>query len=95
MVQEVGVSRLQKLFLLRWGMRTPRTGQGGGAAGRKLCLQTREVVKKGARCERKRGRGIAWALSQVGDVLQSGEVGGSTTQRGRKNTGQQFEQVSE
>lgn len=95
MVQEVGVSRLQKLFLLRWGMRTPRTGQGGGAAGRKLCLQTREVVKKGARSERRRGRGIAWALSQVGDVLRSGEVGGSTTQRGRKNTGQQFEQVSE
>ncbi|XP_005467683.1 uncharacterized protein LOC102076123 isoform X3 [Oreochromis niloticus] len=94
MVQEVGVSRLQKLFLLRWGMRTPRTGQGGGAAGRKLCLQTREVVKKGGHCERRRGRGIAWALSQVGDVLRSGEVGGSTTQRGRKNTGQQFEQGS-
>ncbi|XP_039474449.1 uncharacterized protein LOC120442285 isoform X2 [Oreochromis aureus] len=94
MVQEVGVSRLQKLFLLRWGMRTPRTGQGGGAAGRKLCLQTREVVKKGGHCERRRGRGIAWALSQVGDVLRSGEVRGSTTQRGRKNTGQQFEQGS-
>ncbi|XP_033992200.1 uncharacterized protein LOC117487667 [Trematomus bernacchii] len=81
-VQEVGVSRLQKLFLQRvWGG-TPRTGQGGGAAGRKLFLKPRELLKS----TKKRGPGKVWG---VGDVLPYiGERGGKT-QRGRKSTTQQ------
>lgn len=83
-VQEVGVSRLQKLFLQRWGMRASRTGQGGGAAGRKLYLKTRDLLK------RRRGRGKVWEWSQDGDVK---EGGGGNTQRGRRNTKQQVMQV--
>ncbi|CAG04766.1 unnamed protein product [Tetraodon nigroviridis] len=45
-VQEVGLSAAQQLFLQRWSTRSSRTGQGGGAAGRKLCLKTREKVHK-------------------------------------------------
>ncbi|KAI4818931.1 hypothetical protein KUCAC02_004218 [Chaenocephalus aceratus] len=81
-VQEVGVSRLQKLFLQRvWGG-TPRTGQGGGAAGRKLFLKPRELLKS----TKKRGPGKVWG---VGDVLPyKGERGGQT-QHGRKRTTQE------
>lgn len=50
-VQEVGLSAVQKVFLQRWSTRSSRTGQGGGAAGRKLCLKTREKLPK------RRGRG--------------------------------------
>lgn len=45
-VQEVGLSTVQKLFLQRWSTTSSRTGQGGGAAGRKLCLKTREQLPK-------------------------------------------------
>lgn len=45
-VQEVGLSTVQKLFLQRWSMRSSRTGQGGGAAGRKLYMKTRETLPK-------------------------------------------------
>ncbi|XP_034086604.1 uncharacterized protein LOC117555749 [Gymnodraco acuticeps] len=81
-VQEVGVSRLQKLFLQRvWGG-TPRTGQGGGAAGKKLFLKPRELLKS----TKKRGPGKVWG---VGDVLPyKGERGGQT-QHGRKRTTQE------
>lgn len=85
-VQEVGVSRLQKLFLQRWGVRAPRTGQGGGAAGRRLYLKTRELLS----CQRRRGRGKVWEFSQSGEVW---EAGAGNTQRGRRNTKQQFKQV--
>ncbi|KAF3838444.1 hypothetical protein F7725_010212 [Dissostichus mawsoni] len=44
-----------------WGG-TPRTGQGGGAAGRKLFLKPRELLKS----TKKRGPGKVWG---VGDVL--------------------------
>lgn len=50
-VQEVGLSTLQKLLLQRSSTRSSRTGQGGGAAGRKLSLKTREKLPK----RRKRG----------------------------------------
>lgn len=53
-VQDVGVSKLQKVFLQRWSTRLARTGQGGGAAGRSLCLKSREVLKS-ARGSRSRG----------------------------------------
>lgn len=42
-VQDVGLSAAQKAFLQRWSTRSSRSGQGGGAVGRKLCLKTREV----------------------------------------------------
>lgn len=51
-VQDVGVSRLQKQFLHRW--RASRAGQGGGAAGRKLYLKSREDLKKGESSQKRR-----------------------------------------
>lgn len=45
-VQEVGLSTVQKMFLQRWSTRSSRTGQGGGAAGRKLYMKTREQLPK-------------------------------------------------
>ncbi|XP_032383140.1 uncharacterized protein LOC116696354 isoform X2 [Etheostoma spectabile] len=84
-VQEVGVSRLQKLFLQRWGLRASMTGQGGGAAGRKLYLKTRELLKPAKGRTR---RSKMWEFSQSGDVPPYRE-GGGNTQRGRSTT-QQF-----
>ncbi len=92
-VQEVGVSKLQKLFLQRWGMRVPRTGQGGGAAGRKLCLKTRELLKSAKSSQRRRGRGKKWEFSPSRDVLPHSEGGAGHTQLGRRNTTQKFNQV--
>lgn len=93
-VQDVGVSRLQKLFLQRGGMQVCRTGQGGGAVGRKLHLKTRELVKKS--CQRRRGRGRAWDFSQSGELLPYSEMGGGgNTQRRRKMTTQECIQVRE
>ncbi|XP_056900055.1 uncharacterized protein LOC130531899 [Takifugu flavidus] len=53
-LQEVGLGKLQKLFLQRWSARSSRAGQGGGAVGRKLYLKTREVLKLAK--SRRRGR---------------------------------------
>ncbi|XP_018535444.1 uncharacterized protein LOC108885544 [Lates calcarifer] len=98
-VQDVGVSRLQKVFLQRWGMRTSRTGQGGGAAGRKLYLKTRELLTP-AKSQRVRRRGKVWEISQSGDLLLHNEGGGGggggggNTQRGRRSTTQQSKQDS-
>ena len=85
-VQEVGVGKLQKLFLHRWEMRTPRTGQGGGAVGRKLFLKSREVLKPSRTYQRRRGRGKEWEVSQSGDLLLCSGGRGGNTQCGRKNT---------
>ncbi|XP_035809592.2 uncharacterized protein LOC111576483 isoform X2 [Amphiprion ocellaris] len=93
-LQEVGVGRVQKLFLHRSGTRIPRTGQGGGAVGRKLYLNTREIFKPGTSCKRGRGRGKMWEFSQSRDVLVGGERGGGHSQRGRKKTAQQLKQDS-
>ncbi|XP_071362873.1 uncharacterized protein [Trachinotus anak] len=94
-VQEVGVSRLQKLFLQRWGVRTPRSGQGGGCAGRKLYLKTRELLMPTSKYQRRRRCGKAWELNQSGDTLPNSEGGGGGgTQRGRRSTTQQFQQDS-
>ncbi|XP_054454192.1 uncharacterized protein LOC129090573 [Anoplopoma fimbria] len=79
-VQDVGVSRLQKLFLQRWG--PSRAGQGGGAVGRKLYLKTRELLKSAKSSQRRRGRGKVWEFSQSGDVpLHSDGGGGGNTQQ--------------
>lgn len=78
-VQEVGVSKRQMLFLQRWSMRSTRTGQGGGAAGRKLYLKTREVLKSAK--GRMRARGKMWDISPSRDGLCEGRAhrGGRTT----------------
>lgn len=92
-VQEVGVSKLQKLFLQRWGMRVSRTGQGGGAAGRKLYLKTREFLKPAKSCQRRRVRCKMWEFSQSRDVLPYSEGGAGNTQHRPRNATQPFNQV--
>ncbi|XP_059201543.1 uncharacterized protein LOC131981319 [Centropristis striata] len=83
-VQDVGVSKLQMLFLQRWGLRSSRTGQGGGAAGRKLYLKTREALTP-AKGRRRRGRGKLWDFSEGRDLpLQGGAR--STTQQFNLNS---------
>lgn len=84
-VQEVGVSKLQKLFLLRWGMRTSRTGQGGGAAGRKLYMKTRELLKPTKSHQRRGVRAKMWDFSPSRNVLPHGEGGAGNTQRKPRN----------
>lgn len=98
-VQDVGVSKVQKLFLQRGGLRASRPGQGGGTVGRKLYLKTRELLKPARSCQRRRRRGKEWEFSQSGDVLPFSEGGGGggrggNKQCGERNTEQQFNQVS-
>lgn len=86
-VQEVGVSKRQMLFLQRWSMRSTRTGQGGGAAGRKLYLKTRDVLKSAK--GRMRARGKMWDISPSGDSLCEGRA-----HRGGRNTTQTINEVT-
>ncbi|XP_037318435.2 uncharacterized protein LOC119211550 [Pungitius pungitius] len=76
-LQEVGVSRLHKVFLQRSG--PSRAGQGGGAVGRKLNLKTRELLRS---TKTRRRRGKVWEFSQSGDVLTNSECGGAGGGRG-------------
>lgn len=62
-VQDVRVSKLQKLFLQRWGTRLSRTGQGGGAAGRALFLKPREVLKSARSSQRWKAQGKMWTFN--------------------------------
>ncbi|CAG5990703.1 unnamed protein product [Menidia menidia] len=88
-VQEVGVGKLQKLFLHRWNTRTPRTGLGAGAVGRTLFLKSRESLKSGGRCPRRRGPAKEWDPGRSGDLTLPGGRGGGGAQWGRKNATQQ------
>ncbi|KAK2904179.1 hypothetical protein Q8A73_010836 [Channa argus] len=90
-VQDVGVSRVQKLFLQRGGVRASRLGQGGGAVGRNLYLTTRELLKAAKSCQRRR-RGKIWEFNQSADELpfSEGGRGGGKKHRKRKNTMQQL-----
>lgn len=94
-VQEVGVSKLQKLFLQRWSTRPSRTGQGGGAAGRKLYLKTREALKSARSSQRGRAQSKMWMFSPSRDVPPYREGGAGNTQRARRQTTQQYNQVRE
>ncbi|XP_040029609.2 uncharacterized protein LOC120817437 isoform X3 [Gasterosteus aculeatus] len=85
-VQEVGASRLHKVFLQR--SRSSRAGQGGGAVGRKLDLKTRELLRL---AKTRKGRGKVWEFSQSGDVLTNSECGGGG-RRSRGGNTQQFNQ---
>lgn len=91
-VQEVGTSKLQKLFLQRWGTRASRTGQGGGAAGRRLLLKTRERLMP-AKSRRRTVRGKVWEFGPDGDALLSSDGGAGKAQRGRRSSTQQPNQV--
>ncbi|TNN77680.1 BTB/POZ domain-containing protein 18 [Liparis tanakae] len=82
-LQDVGVSKLQKFFLQRWG--PSRTGQGGGAVGRKLYLKTRELLKSTKSGQRTRRRGKVWEFSQSGDALPDCKGGGGGGGGGRGN----------
>lgn len=94
-VQNVGVSRLQKRFLQRGGVRASRPGQGGGAAGRKLYLKTRELLKPAKETsQRGKKRGKVWEISESGGVLPRSECEEGDNQSGEKNTGQQSKRVS-
>lgn len=83
--QEVGVGKLQKQFLHRWETRTSRTGQGGGAVGRKLFLKDRKVSQPARRGLRARGRGKVTEVSQSRDMVSFSERrgGGGRCSRGK------------
>lgn len=89
-VQEVKEGKLQKLFLHRWGMRASRMGQGGGAAGKKLYLKTRELLKP-VKKRIRRGKGLDFSPGE--DVPLHSEEGAGNTQHGPKSATQQFNQV--
>ncbi|CAN9515001.1 unnamed protein product [Ophioblennius macclurei] len=77
-VQEVSAAagRLQKLFRHRLAGRPSRSGQGGGAAGRRLQVKTRELVISGATRQRKRASLKVWEFSQTGDLQLCRHRGG-------------------
>ncbi|KAM3612943.1 uncharacterized protein V6R79_017629 [Siganus canaliculatus] len=86
-VQDVGVSRLQKLFLQRGGRRVFMTGQGGGAVGRKLFMKTREILKSAKSSQRRRGRGKMWDFNQNVDLQawRGGGAGAGSSQRSQSD----------
>ncbi|XP_035505376.2 uncharacterized protein LOC118319241 isoform X2 [Scophthalmus maximus] len=95
--QEVWVGKQQKLFLQRCGGRSSRTGQGGGAAGRKLYLNSRDVLKSAEKCRSRRRRGKVWEFSPSGELLpliDRGRGGGGGGGGGRMITRQQMTQES-
>lgn len=89
-VQDVGVSKLHKLFLQRWSTRPSRTGQGGGAVGRKLCLKSREVLKS-ARSRRAEGKMWTFCPSRDGPPYKQDVSAG--TSYTRRNTTKPTNQV--
>ncbi|AWP12042.1 putative BTB/POZ domain-containing protein 18 [Scophthalmus maximus] len=94
--QEVWVGKQQKLFLQRCGGRSSRTGQGGGAAGRKLYLNSRDVLKSAEKCRSRRRRGKVWEFSPSGELLpliDRGRGGGGGGGGGRMITRQQMTQL--
>lgn len=92
MVQEVKLGKKQKMFLHRWGRTAHVTGQGGGAVGRRLDVKSREILKT-EKSRQRRGRGKAWEFSQSADKQLYSEGRGGSSQRGRKRSTQQLNQV--
>ncbi|XP_029021201.1 uncharacterized protein LOC114864507 [Betta splendens] len=91
-VQDVGVSRLQKLFLQKGGRGPPKPGQGGGAVGRRLCVKTRELLK---RAKRGQQYSTEWDVSQSEKMLTFTERGQGrrvSKQSGGRHTEQQPKQ---
>ncbi|XP_015255236.1 PREDICTED: uncharacterized protein LOC107101014 [Cyprinodon variegatus] len=92
--QEIGVSKLQKLFPHRWVVSKPRTGQGGGTVGRKLCQKTREELESISKGRRRRGRKTVFEVGQSPYLHQGGVGGTAKPQRGRRHTPQKLSAAS-
>lgn len=92
-VQDVGVSKLQKLFLQRWSTRLSRTGQGGGAAGRGLCIKSREVLKLAGRGQSKGAQFKMWTFCPNRDGPPYKEEVPGGTNHSRKRTKKPTNQV--
>ncbi|XP_037119060.1 uncharacterized protein LOC119129757 [Syngnathus acus] len=92
-VQEVGVSKRHKSLLQRCGKATAmRTGQGGGATGSKLYLQTRHLLAW-SHPQRRQRQPKEWDFCLSGQS-QSWKGGGNDVTRGRRNKTLQDTQVS-
>ncbi|KAF6726721.1 hypothetical protein FQA47_002038 [Oryzias melastigma] len=63
--ENVKTSKPKKMLLQKWGVKTPRTGQGGGSVGKKLFLKTRDDLKA---TRRQRGCSQAWKQSPIKNV---------------------------
>lgn len=88
-VQDVGVSKLPKLFLQRWSTRLSKTGQGGGAAGRSLCLKSREVLRSAGRSQSKGAKCKMWTFcSSRDEPPYREEVAGGSRRRTKEPTNQ-------
>ncbi|XP_055080735.1 uncharacterized protein LOC129456578 [Periophthalmus magnuspinnatus] len=85
-VQDVGVSKLSKMYLQRWGMYVNRTGQGGGAVGRKLYVKSREFVRSRRSTLRQKGRGLERDMDQYATIRVKSEAA-RRGQRGRPRRG--------
>ncbi|XP_061899380.1 uncharacterized protein LOC133647711 isoform X2 [Entelurus aequoreus] len=89
-VQTVVASKQHRSLLHRCGTAAAvRTGQGGGATGRKLYLKTRHILDS---FWRKRGRGLWKGFSPGGESHY--EMGGGGNVTCRQRTKQECEQVS-
>ncbi|XP_054647093.1 uncharacterized protein LOC129189460 isoform X2 [Dunckerocampus dactyliophorus] len=84
-VQDVDVSKQHKSLLQRCGMAAAlRTGQGGGAAGRKLYPKTRHILGSPRMSQGRRGRGTGWDFSLGGESHYKEMGGGGNVMHGKK-----------
>ncbi|KAM8847743.1 uncharacterized protein ACB058_011602 [Synchiropus picturatus] len=84
-VQNVGVSRKHLKFQQRWGVRVSSRGLGGGAAGRKMHLTTREQLNLAKTFQRRRVFRKVWEFDCDGQIRLVSENRG----RGQKAHTQQ------
>lgn len=92
-VQDVGVSKLHKFVLQRWSSRLSRTGQGGGATGRSLCLKSREVLKSAGRSQSRGAPFKMWTFCPSRDGPPYKEEVSGGTSGSRKKTNKPTNQV--
>ncbi|XP_034036813.1 uncharacterized protein LOC117519649 [Thalassophryne amazonica] len=81
-VQKVGVSVFHRKWVQRWTAEALRTGQGGGATGRKLQLKTRDLLTSSKTCQSRRPHSKVWEVSDTGEVLLQSKRGRG---RGKKS----------
>ncbi|XP_053735509.1 uncharacterized protein LOC128767455 [Synchiropus splendidus] len=67
-VQNVGVSRKHLKFQQRWGLSVSSRGLGGGTAGRKMHLTTREQLNLAKTCQRRRVFRKVWEFDCDGQI---------------------------
>ncbi|XP_012727327.2 uncharacterized protein LOC105932632 [Fundulus heteroclitus] len=92
--QEIVASKLQREFLHRWRVSTPRTGQGGGAVGRKLYLKTREELEPAGKVTRRKARGKVLEEGQGQDMNRGSDGAAADGQRGQRNAWRQFSKAN-